>query len=118
MPLTLETKKRIVSRSGSNSDRGAGRHVDNSGDGPTLNSIVKAPRDDASANVSRAICRIFRSALGRIRTCDPLIRSPSRSKTRKDTEGQEAQNGALSRTLPARTYRRGKKRHEVVVALW
>jgi hypothetical protein len=40
------------------------------GDGPTLSSIVKAPRDDASENVSRAICRIFRSALGRTRTCD------------------------------------------------
>jgi hypothetical protein len=43
-----------------------------------------------------AICGVFRSALGRTRTCDLLIRSQSRSRTRSDTEVfTEGQNYAF-----------------------
>ena len=46
-----------------------------------------------------AFCRTFRSALGRTRTCDLLIRSQTRSKTGGDREGH-------------------RERHGVVVPLW
>jgi hypothetical protein len=57
------------------------------------------------------VCRTFRSALGRTRTCDLLIRSHSPSETRADTGRQ---NSAFIRFL---ALLEGQGRHPVAVRL-
>src|SRR5829696_2747760 len=48
-----------------------------------------------------AFCRTFRSALGRTRTCDLLIRSQTRSRTGGDREGHRETKPRFYRQLSA-----------------
>ena len=66
-----------------------------------------------------AICRIFRGALGRTRTCDLLIRSQTRSSTRGDTKGQgETKPRFYQGFITLEGTGRDRERHGVVVPLW
>ncbi len=64
-------------------------------------------------------CRTFGGALGRTRTCDLLIRSQTRSRTRGDTEGRGETKPRFYQgfSTPEGT-RRDRERHGVVVSLW
>ncbi len=60
-----------------------------------------------------------RRALGRTRTCDLLIRSQTRSRTRGDTEGRgETKPRFYQEFSTPEGTRRDRERHGVVVVLW
>jgi hypothetical protein len=65
------------------------------------------------------VLQVFLSALGRTRTCDLLIRSPSRLKTQEDTGGQGEPKPRVHQVLGAVVETgRDREGHGVVVALW
>src|SRR5215204_7439357 len=65
------------------------------------------------------ICGAFKGALGRTRTCDLLIRSQTRSRTRGDREGHRETKQRFYRQLStSRGTGTDRERHGVVVPLW
>src|SRR5215218_10028507 len=79
----------------------------------------KPPVGQPEAFVFLAFCRYFCGALGRTRTCDLLIRSQTRSRTRGDRERHgETKPRFYHQLSTSKGTGRDRERHGVVVPLW